>query len=179
MADIQLVTGGCRSGKSTYAEALAESLGMRRLYVATAPVTDAEMAARVARHQARRKDRGWVTIEETLDVAGILRRERAWDVILVECLTLWAANRQYEASKRDETFGEDASAAAAEELAAAARANPARQIIFVTNEVGWGIVPETPVARAYRDLLGRCNQTLAARADRVTLLVSGIPLRVK
>ena len=97
MAEIVLVTGGCRSGKSAYAQQLAESLPPRRLYVATCPVTDDEMRRRIEEHREARADRGWETVEEQLDLAGVFRRHAEHNVLLVDCVTLWINNLMYHA----------------------------------------------------------------------------------
>ena len=99
MAEIILVVGGCRSGKSAYAQALAESLPAGRVFVATCPVIDDEMRRRVEHHRAARRDRGWETIEEPIDLAGVLRRSDQAGVLLVDCITLWINNLMYAADR--------------------------------------------------------------------------------
>ena len=99
MARIVLVTGGCRSGKSAYAQQLAESLPPTRLYVATCPVTDDEMRRRIEQHRQARRDRGWETVEEQLDLAGVFRRHAEHNVLLVDCVTLWVNNLMYHAER--------------------------------------------------------------------------------
>lgn len=178
MGRIILVTGGCRSGKSAHAQQLAESLPGRRLYVATAPVIDAEMADRVRRHQAARGF-GWRTVEEPVALAAALAREAAdADIVLVDCLTLWVNNLMYVAGQAGRDVTEEQIAAEADGVLAACRSLDAT-VIFVTNEVGLGVVPDNPLARRYRDLVGRCNQIVAAAADVVTLVACGIPLNLK
>ncbi|NQT85601.1 bifunctional adenosylcobinamide kinase/adenosylcobinamide-phosphate guanylyltransferase [bacterium] len=175
MARVILVTGGSRSGKSAYARALAESLSARRAFVATAPITDDEMRQRILRHQRERSDADWRTLEAPVDLVGALEQARAFDVVLVDCLTLWVNNLMYEAGRNVE---EDEIAEAVGRVLAACAAH-AGTVVFVTNEVGMSIVPENALARRYRDLVGRCNQTLAAGADAVTLVACGIPLHLK
>lgn len=178
MAETILITGGSRSGKSAYAQALAEALPGPRAYVATCPVLDAEMAERIRRHREARKAARWETIEETTDLARVIVEAGDRRVLLVDCLTLWANNLLFSAEGRGETFGEDAIAGRCRELLAACAAF-AGTVILVTNELGMGIVPENETARRFRDIAGRMNQILAAAADRVTLVVAGLPLHLK
>lgn len=180
MARIVLVTGGSRSGKSGYAQRLAEGLAGPRVYVATCPVIDDEMAERVRRHRGDRAERDWQTVEETLDLAGVLRQHDTGNstIFLVECLTLWINNLMWEAEQAGREVGEDDVAAHCRELLATCRA-VAGTVILVTNEVGMGIVPDNALARRYRDLVGRCNQTVAAEADSVTLVSCGLPIQLK
>jgi adenosylcobinamide kinase/adenosylcobinamide-phosphate guanylyltransferase len=178
MAKIILIVGGCRSGKSAYAQRLAESLPPRRLFLATCPVTDEEMARRIEAHQLARRDRGWETIEEPLDVAAVLDRHRAWNVLLVDCITLWVNNLMYAAQSLPQELGEAEIARKCGEILAAARACSG-SVILVTNEVGMGIVPESAAGRRFRDLLGRANQEIAHESDAVTLMCCGIPRALK
>ena len=164
-----LVIGGARSGKSCYAQNLAENSGKIPVLIATAAAGDAEMAARIATHQA---DRGshWRVVEEEIDVAGALFREAAPDkVIVVDCLTLWLSNLML-GSQDIETHCE------ALARAVAGLGGPA---IFVSNEVGCGIVPENALGRAFRDAQGRLNQRLASICDAVVLVAAGLPLQLK
>ena len=178
MASIVLVTGGCRSGKSAYAERLAESLPPSRLYVATAPISDAEMERRIQQHRRARQGRGWETVEEQLDLAGVVARNGQHNVLLVDCVTLWVNNLMYYADRDGREVTEaDVADACGRVLQAAGTCRGT--VIFVSNEVGLGVVPENAAARRYRDLVGRANQLLAARADTVTLICCGIPLHLK
>ncbi len=177
MGKIIVVTGGCRSGKSAYAQQLAESLPEPRYYLATCPPIDEEMRQRIRRHQEQRAQCNWQTIEEEVDVARAIMQ--AGDgTILLDCLTLWINNLMYEAENRRAEVSEDDIAAAADGLLRAARERRGTTI-FVTNEVGMGIIPDNPIVRRYRDLAGRCNQIMGAAADEVVLMVSGIPMTVK
>ncbi|HOI75969.1 MAG TPA: bifunctional adenosylcobinamide kinase/adenosylcobinamide-phosphate guanylyltransferase [Syntrophales bacterium] len=189
MAEIILVTGGSRSGKSRYAQELAESMAGKRAFVATCPVVDEEMAERIRRHQ-RARGAGWITIEETVDLPGALRRAAGSGVVLVDCLTLWVNNLLYEetlrSAREDGTEGPaGASGMSEDEMEARSRdvlracADIPGTVIFVTNEVGMGIVPENALSRRFRDLAGRCNQVIAGGADRVVLMVSGIAATIK
>ncbi len=177
MAKVILVTGGARSGKSDYALALAEALPSPRVYVATCPVTDEEMRKRIARHQRDRGNDKWQTVEETVDLKRVLSELPTGAAVLVDCLTLWVNNLLFTEDKA-RAVSEDMIRARSEELLAAC-AKREGTVIFVTNEVGSGIVPENALARRYRDLVGRCNQTLAAGADEVTLVSCGLPLHFR
>lgn len=166
---LTLVLGGARSGKSRFAESLVEASGLAPVYVATATAGDAEMAARIARHRARRGAR-WRTVEEPLALAATLAGEAAPDrAILVDCLTLWLANLM--AAGRDIDGERQALLAGL-----AALAGPA---VLVSNEVGQGIVPESALARAFRDHAGLLHQDIAAAADAVTLVTAGLAQALK
>jgi adenosylcobinamide kinase/adenosylcobinamide-phosphate guanylyltransferase len=178
MARIILVVGGCRSGKSAYALRLAESLPPPRLFVATCPVTDEEMARRVEAHRQARSGRGWETVEEPLDLSGTVDRHRQHNVLLVDCVTLWVNNLMYAAGQQSQDLGEPEIVRACEVLLLAARARRGT-LILVTNEVGMGVVPETAAGRLFRDLAGRANQEIAQQADTVTLVSCGIPRHLK
>ena len=167
---IVLITGGARSGKSRYAEERAREIGARLLYVATAEAGDEEMARRIAAHRARRGAE-WTTVEAPLEIASALVKTRGFDAAVVDCVTLWLSNLM---SRGDETYIRRA----VEEFIAAARAFDA-PLFIVTNQLGAGIVPDNPLARAFRDLAGRTNQRLAAAAEEVVLMVAGVPLFVK
>ena len=178
MAHITLITGGSRSGKSAFAQQLAEKNEGPRLFLATCPVTDSEMAERIRRHIADRQEAGWDTVEEKVDIAGRLDRAGAYAMVLVDCLTLWVDNCMYEACLNGKVIDEDRVAAMACDIVAAARNHPS-QVIFVTNEVGSGIVPDNKDARLFRDLVGRLNQQVAAASDSVYLVSCGIPMQIK
>jgi adenosylcobinamide kinase / adenosylcobinamide-phosphate guanylyltransferase len=175
---IVLVTGGCRSGKSDYAQQLAESLPPSRLFVATCPVTDDEIRRRIERHRQARRGRGWETIEEQLDLPAVFRGHSQHNVILVDCVTLWVNNWMYCAEREARQIGEDEIAERTGRVLDAAGACRGTAV-FVSNEVGLGVVPENAQARCFRDLVGRANQILAAQADDVTLVCCGIPLFLK
>lgn len=163
----QLILGGARSGKSRHAQGLAEAAGQRRLYIATGEARDAEMADRIARHRAER-GAGWETAEAPLEVAAAIGAAGA-DVVLLDCLTLWLSNVMLDGRGVEaETDG----------LLAALAAAPC-PVVMVSNEVGMGLVPETPLGRAFRDAQGRLNQRVAAAVPLVTFVAAGLPLRLK
>ena len=169
-----LITGGARSGKSRHAQRRAAGLGGGAVtFVATARPSDDEMAARIERHREERPA-AWTTVEAPLD-AGAAVRAADTDVVLLDCLTLLASNAFVPAAQEE---GAIALRARMDALLAAADAR-AGTLIVVTNEIGLGIVPSTPLGRWFRDALGRANQRLAERADEVVLMVSGIPVRIR
>jgi adenosylcobinamide kinase / adenosylcobinamide-phosphate guanylyltransferase len=178
MASIILITGGCRSGKSILAQQIAEKITESKVYIATAPALDEEMALRIARHQAARQASGWQTVEETLDIAGVIHKMKKNQTLLVDCLTLWINNLMYEAEKRGTEISEDDIVEKCRNIVAACHVHTGT-IVFVTNEVGMGIVPDNPAARRFRDLAGRCNQFMAAAAEVVIFMASGLPLYLK
>ncbi len=166
---VTLVLGGARSGKSRHGEALVESQPGPCVYLATAEAGDAEMAARIAAHRARRSAR-WTTVEVPLDLVGALERETGPDrAVLVDCLTLWLSNLM--GAGRD----------VASECAGLIAALPGLSgpIVFVSNEVGQGVVPDNALARAFVDRAGRLHQDLAAAADRVIFMTAGLPASLK
>jgi adenosylcobinamide kinase/adenosylcobinamide-phosphate guanylyltransferase len=164
---LTLVIGGARSGKSAFAERLVTAAGLPRLYLATAEAWDDEMRARIALHRDRRE--GWTTVEAPRDLAGALAAVVPGSVVLVDCATLWLTNVMLD--------GGDVAAEEAALLAALAAC--AVPVVVVTNEVGLSIVPETALARAFRDAQGRLNQRLAERAGLVVAVWAGLPLVLK
>jgi adenosylcobinamide kinase/adenosylcobinamide-phosphate guanylyltransferase len=169
---VTLVLGGARSGKSRYAQQLAEQ-SHHVVFVATATASDDEMRAKIERH---RKDRPqeWPTIEEPLDLSKVLaEHELGSEVIVVDCLTIFAANL-LEAEGGDGESIERRVEALCETLRSA-RCN----VVLVSNEVGSGVVPEYEVGCRYRDLLGEINQKVASIADDVVLMVAGLPFALK
>ena len=176
-ARLTLLTGGVRSGKSGRALALAGDSD-DVLFVATAQAFDDEMRARIAAHKAERP-LTWSTLEEPIDLAARLQERidtKAHAVVVIDCLTLWVSNLLL--SLPDDADAEALIAERARELLAVIGRTNAR-VIVVTNEVGLGVVPPTPLGRRYRDALGRVNQLVAAAADEVILLVSGIDVVIK
>jgi len=178
MSRIILVTGGSRSGKSSYAQKKAESLEGSRLFIATCPRIDSEIDSRIEKHINDRQGKGWNTIEEQLNLAEVIRENLECSIVLVDCLTLWINNLMYESKKKQKSFDEVDMIAHCMQILVDAR-NHFGTIIFVTNEVGSGIVPESSETRLYRDLVGRCNQYIASGADEVVLVSCGIPLTLK
>jgi adenosylcobinamide kinase/adenosylcobinamide-phosphate guanylyltransferase len=198
-----LVTGGSRSGKSSFALSLAEKREAPRVYLATAQALDSEMQQRI---EAHRRDRpaGWGLVEEPLQVPRALAGALAGApgapagalgalpgaagtlsvahgapagarTVLLDCVTLWMSNLLLD----DDRFDERAAEEHARELVEKARGVPGTTVIVVTNEVGSGVVPETALGRRFRDVAGRANEVIARAADEVYFMVSGIPLRIK
>lgn len=178
MARLILVTGGSRSGKSEYARLAAERLPEPRYFVATCPRTDEEMDRRIEKHQEARRNARWETIEEPLEPERVLRSGSRNGVYLIDCVTLWVNNVMYQEGLEGRTLTEDDMVRRCGKLVDAAT-EVAGTIFLVTNEVGSGIVPENAAARLYRDLVGRCNQVLAAHSDEVVLVVCGLPMKLK
>ncbi len=170
---VALVLGGARSGKSRYGLSLAEALPAPRLFLATGEARDAEMTARIMAHQAERGP-GWETREEPLRLPEALGEAQGrYGAILVDCLTMWLANLML----REDVSEEEIKAAGGRLLDLLARS--ATPTIFISNEVGLGIVPESPLARKYRDWLGWLHQQAARAADLVVLVVAGLPVILK
>ncbi|MFD2370983.1 bifunctional adenosylcobinamide kinase/adenosylcobinamide-phosphate guanylyltransferase [Brevibacillus sp. GCM10020057] len=180
---IALITGGAKSGKSLFAERYAAHLGSRGVYIATSPVFDEELQERVRQHRLRREQSAiaWETVEEPYelavllqDLAGNAKRWPEGTVFLVDCLTLWLSNwllrcAPHEAAER---IGE-----LLDRLEDALRSFPGT-LLLVTNEVGYGVVPDTPLGRVFRDLAGVMNQRIAALCDQVFLVTAGIPIEL-
>ena len=167
-----LILGGARSGKSSYSLELARHFPPPRLYLATAEAGDEEMADRIARHR-RGRGEGWDTREAPLELAeAIAQAQGRYQVILVDCLTLWLSNWLLRG-------GDHAGLKAVCLELVATLKQASTPTILVSNEVGWGIVPENPLAREFRDWAGWLHQQLAAAADLVVLLVAGLPLTLK
>ncbi len=167
MARILLYIGGARSGKSRLAEAATLAFGQPATYIATAEAHDAEMAARIAHHQAQRGPE-WHTLAAPRDLLAALRASEG-SARLVDCLTLWLTNLMLS----DQDWR-----AAADEMLALVRAQSS-PVVFVSNETGMGIVPENALARRFRDAQGWLNQTVAAAADEVHFTAAGLSLRMK
>ncbi|MDA9430606.1 bifunctional adenosylcobinamide kinase/adenosylcobinamide-phosphate guanylyltransferase [Bradyrhizobium sp. CCBAU 51627] len=163
-----LITGGARSGKSKRAETRTRAFPGQPVYVATAEALDAEMEARIARHRTRRGTE-WIEREVPLDLLAALAATDGGGARLVDCLTLWLSNLML--------AGRDWEREVSELAAALPGLNG--PVVFVTNEVGLGIVPDNALARSFRDAAGIMNQTMAAAADEVEFVVAGLPMRLK
>ena len=169
MAKSYFILGGARSGKSRRGLELAEQIGTQRAYIATAQALDAEMADRIAHHKAERGS-GWETIEAPLDLAPALQQATAdCDICLIDCLTLWLSNLMHH--QRDIEAETDSLCDLIQQCEI--------PIITISNEVGLGLVPETPLGRAFRDAQGRLNQAVATISDQVEFVAAGLPLKLK
>ncbi len=187
-ARVVLVLGGARSGKSAFAEKLALSSQRSVAFIATATAGDEEMQERIAHHRAARPQH-WHTLEEPLDLAGAVRQASSLaDVLILDCLTLWTANWLLQQPGLDweqpvvpgAAFSAQNALKEIETMLAVAHSmSPQQTLIIVSNEVGLGLVPDYPLGRAYRDALGSVNQAVARIAERVYLLVAGIPVDIK
>ena len=166
---IVLVIGGARSGKSAFAEDMAAKSGLAKVYIATGQAFDREMSDRIDIHKARRGP-DWENVEDPFDLAGVLKHAAGeGKAVLVDCLTLWITNLMLE--QRDV----DAEADALLDLLPSLEG----QVIFVSSEVGLGIVPENYMARAFRDHSGKLHQQIGAIADEVYFVAAGLPLKMK
>ena len=168
LPQLSLVIGGARSGKSGLAERLVTGSGLSRRYIATAEAWDDEMRDRIARHRAERGT-GWITVEAPLDLPAALAAAQPGEVVLVDCATLWLTNHLL----AEHDLGQEAA-----RLLSALEACAA-PVVVVSNEVGWGIVPENALARAFRDAQGRLNQQIAAQAGLVIGVMAGLPMVLK
>ncbi|MDY0041017.1 MAG: bifunctional adenosylcobinamide kinase/adenosylcobinamide-phosphate guanylyltransferase [Desulforhabdus sp.] len=170
---IIFVTGGARSGKSDFAQDLAEKQEGARLFIATAQPFDEEMHRRIEAHRSRRGDR-WDTVEEPIHIGRIVgSAARAYETVLLDCMTLWVSNLMGAYPQEEDKV---------EEVVDEFFANLdgfAGIFIAIGNEVGLGIVPDNPLARTFRDRLGFLNQRMARRADSVYVMVAGIPIHIK
>jgi len=200
MSQFIFITGGARSGKSRFAELLAAHAKRPVIYIATAQIWDEEMAHRVKKHQQQRPS-AWRLIEEPLNIRDTLIQLKDEEgIILLDCVTLWLTNLLLAEQAQPDTpscpTGEEFTLNPQSEMDSfsnevepkilkivkevARLAHEIKpQVIFVSNEVGQGIVPESPLSRAYRDLAGRSNQILAHSADQVYMVVAGLPIEIK
>lgn len=166
-----LIGGGARSGKSRFALEYAEQRYSRRAFLATAQALDDEMRNRIARHRVERGV-GWTTIEEPIDITRAIEANADnFDVIVVDCLTLWLSNIMLDPERDTEQQ--------LAELGKFLERERTTDVVVITNEVGCGIVPDNPLAREFRDRAGELNQTLARAAKEVYWMVFGSPMRVK
>lgn len=183
MGKIILVTGGARSGKSTFAERLFMKLSPQGgTYVATAEAHDEEMKERIRLHQASREASGyaWSTVNQSLDLPGWLSEEEQ-PTVLVDCLTIWLSNELLRAEQEDEERMEAQLECRIHDILHALQGIQQRDgvVVMVTNEVGSGVVPAYKLGRVFRDAAGRLNQRIAALADEVYLVTTGIPIELK
>ena len=165
---IILITGGCRSGKSSFAQKIAEQLHINRFYIATAEPLDEEMKTRIKHHQKDR-DETWTTVETPILIAEDLDQNGC---VVVDCLTLWITNLMMHS--QDDLYIQQSF----EQLCSKLKTVD-NDVILITNEVGWGIVPLNAMSRSFRDHSGRLSQNIAKIADHVALCVAGIPLWIK
>jgi adenosylcobinamide kinase / adenosylcobinamide-phosphate guanylyltransferase len=173
MAEVTLITGGARSGKSSFALELALKRYSQRSFIATAVAVDEEMKERIAFHQ-RQRGNAFQNIEEPIRLSNaIASAEGKSEVAVVDCLTVWLGNLYHHYNQREATIRED--------ITGLLRTldKTACDLILVTNEVGWGIVPERPLGRLFRDMAGFMNRQVAQRAQHVYLLCCGIPITLK
>lgn len=173
-AQVILILGGARSGKSAYAEQLARAQNKRVLFLATAEALDDEMRERIAKHRAERPP-DWETLEAPRDLPrAFATLEHAPQMILLDCLTLWVTNEML----ADETNVERRLFGQLDLMLEWTHLHDI-DLILVSNEVGWGIVPENALARRFRDVLGRVNMYAAQHASQVILMVAGLPIELK
>ncbi|MDX8351718.1 bifunctional adenosylcobinamide kinase/adenosylcobinamide-phosphate guanylyltransferase [Cognatiyoonia sp. IB215182] len=165
---ISLVLGGAASGKSAYAENLVLSMGLAPIYIATAQSFDDEMTAKIAAHQEAR-DAKWHTIEEPIDLPAVLAQRSSDQAVLIDCATLWLSNLLLGAHDLD---------ARCADLVTALQ-NCDAPVAVVSNEVGQGVVPDNALARRFRNAQGRLNQQIASIADRVVVVMAGLPMTLK
>ena len=172
-----MVTGGVRSGKSRYAEEMAAKLGGKVTYLATAQALDAEMGERIKKHRQRRPN-DWKTIEEPLEIITVLSGCQKGDTVLLDCLILYLTNLFTKYEGMSIAVQEQIIDEKIVDLGETVRQSEAN-IIIVTNEIGWGVVPDNSLARRFRDMAGKANQRLAEVCDEVYMMVSGLPVRIK
>lgn len=178
MGKVYLIVGGRRSGKSDFALKFGESFTGPHAFLATCPFIDGEMEQRIRKHQQERKTSIWSTIEEEIQLAGIIMQKSQFNLFLIDCVTLWINNQIFQANERGHTFLEEDLIREVNSLlnvCAEIRAD----VIFVSNETGLGVVPDNPETRFFLDLLGRCNQIIAARSEEVFMVSCGIPIKIK
>jgi len=170
---LTLISGGIKSGKSSWAQQQGEKISGTRAFIATAQALDDEMKNRIAKHRQSRGD-AWVTFEEPKDLASLVDDiSNRFDIILIDCLTIWLSNL-LTIYRMDEE-------AAAQQIVglSACFSRAASRLFVISNETGMGIIPADALSRLYQRLLGRLNSQVAAAADEVYLMVSGIPVKIK
>ena len=186
MGEMVLILGGARSGKSSLAERMAEQAGPRVTFIATAQALDEEMRRRIEAHKSARPP-GWRTFEEPLELASMVESASVdSDTILIDCITVWVSNHLCRINEEESSpkWYEEVEALEArlkkqcERITTIANSSEAI-VLLVSNEVGLGLVPDTPLGRIYRDLIGSINRQIAMKANKVLLLVAGIPINIK
>lgn len=185
MGRLILVTGGARSGKSSFAEQLVAGLGQEIAYIATARAFDAEMEDRIAKHRLQRPS-SWQTFESPTDPSQVVAKQgQEADALLLDCMTVMITNRilthcvDWDQPPVDQLNEIEADILSEVQALLKATSEGHADLVAVTNEVGYGIVPVSPLSRFFRDCAGRVNQRMAAYADEVYLVVSGIPVQIK
>lgn len=176
---IVLITGGVRSGKSSFAEKLAGNIGRKVTFIATAQALDEEMTDRIAQHRANRPVH-WETYEEPYKVARVIQRVgQKTEVILIDCLTVLVSNLMQD--YREDTSNNNLTKNIIKQIKEIVRESLkcSATVIIVSNEVGLGLVPANPMGRFFRDILGQTNQIIGADADRVYFMTAGIPFLIK
>jgi len=172
LSSLTFITGGARSGKSSFAEELAVKAAKNRVYIATMQGLDKELRERIKKHQEQR-GKNFKTVEEPLRLLKVLKSaDKKNSVLLIDCLTLWVSNLMLKGGKEEDIIKIAAETA---DYAAGAKAI----VIVVSNEVGMGLVPDNKLGRDFRDIQGRVNRIFAERAKKVYFMVAGIPLEVK
>lgn len=184
MSNIIMVTGGSRSGKSSFAEEFCIKRSGKLAYIATAEALDEEMKKRIELHQERRGTL-WETFEIPLDISSQIQLFESYDFVLLDCLTMLIANKMFsfgenidDIDKEQRLWIEEKTLRHITDLIQAMK-SVNTTFVIVTNEIGLGIVPESKLTRLYRDIVGKSNQLLAAAAKEVYLVISGIPLQIK
>jgi len=172
-AKLILITGGARSGKSRFAQKLADGIKGRKVFLATAQAWDEEMESRIEMHRKERPS-GWDTIEEAQYLTSAIKNcEGRYEVVLIDCLTMWISNLLAHNS-----FNQSDILKEVKTLLTNCKAIPST-VIIISNEVGWGIVPANRLSRLFRDIVGKAHQEIASIADEVYLVAAGIPLKLK
>ena len=170
---ITVVTGGIKSGKSSWAQKRGESISGNRAFIATALALDEEIRQRIKKHQSDRSDK-WTTWEEAVEIVPLLEDlTTRFEVVLLDCLTMWISNLLTVYNFSSELVKQKS-----DDLTACL-SNKNTQIILVTNEVGMGIIPSDPLSRAFQGHLGRLNREVASVANELYMMVSGVPLQIK
>jgi adenosylcobinamide kinase / adenosylcobinamide-phosphate guanylyltransferase len=171
MKKIIFITGAVRSGKSSFSVEIAKKSKKQVIFLATCKPSDGEMKIRVKKHQQNRPS-NWQTIEENLDISSVFKNTDSKNIILIDCITLWISNLLLYGLKEKDIFKK------VENFITTIKETDS-SIIIVSNEVGWGIVPENKLARTFRDIIGITHQKISQASNEVFLMVSGIPMKIK